>query len=241
MTFETACAFAAGLPLRPADAISCAPTVRFGDVKLICLDMEGVITPEIWIELAKRTGIEELRRTTRDEPDYDALMSDRLALLDRHGLGMEALAPVIDGFEPLPGARRFIDAVRTRYQLVILSDTFYEFSGPLMKKLGWPTLFCHRLDIDASGRICDYRLRLADHKRLTVEAFRRLNYVVEAVGDSYNDIGMLDEADSGFLFRPPPNVVEEFPQFPVFAEYDDLLEAFGAERPAVSEPRRATG
>lgn len=211
-------------------------------MKLICLDMEGVLTPEIWIELAKRTGIEDLRRTTRDEPDYDALMKERLGILDRHGLGIEALRPVIDGFEPLPGARRFLDAVRARYQLVILSDTFYEFSGPLMEKLGWPTLFCHRLEVDASGRIRDYRLRLADHKRLTVQAFRRLNYVVDAAGDSYNDTGMLGEADSGFLFRPPPNVVEEFPQFPMFMEYDDLLEAFGAERPAaMREPRRATG
>ena len=203
--------------------------------------MEGVLTPEIWIELAKRTGIDDLRRTTRDEPDYDALMKERLGILDRNGLGMEALRPVIDGFEPLPGARRFLDAVRASYQLVILSDTFYEFSGPLMEKLGWPTLFCHRLEVGASGRIRDYRLRLADHKRLTVQAFRRLNYVVDAVGDSYNDTGMLGEADSGFLFRPPPNVVEEFPQFPMFTEYDDLLEAFGAERPAVREPRLATG
>lgn len=210
-------------------------------MKLICLDMEGVLTPEIWIELAKRTGIDDLWRTTRDEPDYDALMKERLGILDRHGLGMETLRPVIDGFEPLPGARRFLDAVRARYQLVILSDTFYEFSGPLMEKLGWPTLFCHRLEVDASGRIRDYRLRLADHKRLAVQAFRRLNYVVDAAGDSYNDTGMLGEADSGFLFRPPLNVAREFPQFPVFTEYDDLLEAFGAERPAVREPRRAAG
>lgn len=185
--------------------------------------MEGVIAPEIWIELAERSGIEALRRTTRDEPDYDKLMRYRLDLLDKHGLGISALQPIIDGIEPLPGAVGFLESLRAKYQVVILSDTFYEFVGPLMAKMGYPTLFCHRLTVEASGRLSGYKLRMADHKRAAVKAFRALNFTVCAAGDSYNDTKMLGAADAGFLFRPPQNVIDEFPQFPVFTEYDALL------------------
>lgn len=208
-------------------------------MKIICLDMEGVIAPEIWIELAERTGIDALRRTTRDEPDYDTLMSYRLEILERHGLGIEALQPIIDGIEPLPGARAFIDAIRADYQLVILSDTFYEFVGPLMAKMGYPTLFCHRLHVDETRRLSGYELRMNDHKRAAVQAFQELNYTVYAAGDSYNDTKMLGAADAGFLFRPPQNVIDEFPQFPVYTEYDDLLAAFADAEALASAPERA--
>ena len=199
-------------------------------MKIVCLDMEGVIAPEIWIELAERTGIDDLRRTTRDEPDYDVLMKYRLDILDRHGIGIDALQPIIDGIEPLPGARDFLDAIRAKYQLVILSDTFYDFVGPLMVKMGQPTLFCHRLEVDVDGRLSGYRLRLRDHKRAAVRAFKELNFYTCAAGDSYNDTLMLGEADAGFLFRPPKNVIEEFPQFPVITEYEKLLSVIESER-----------
>jgi phosphoserine/homoserine phosphotransferase len=192
-------------------------------VKIVCLDMEGVIAPEIWIELAERSGIEALRRTTRDEPDYDKLMRYRIDILERNGLGIEALQPIIDGIEPLRGAIEFLDALRAKYQVVILSDTFYEFVGPLMAKMRFPTLFCHRLTVSPTGRLTGYRLRMPDHKRAAVKAFRALNFTVCAAGDSYNDTRMLGAANAGFLFRPPQNVIDEFPQFPVFTEYEDLL------------------
>ena len=192
--------------------------------------MEGVIAPEIWIELAERAGIQELRRTTRDEPNYSVLMDYRLDILDRYGLGIEALKPIIDGIEPLPGARDFLDAIRREYQLVILSDTFYEFVGPLMAKMGHPTLFCHRLKVDDVGKIIGYQLRLPDHKRSAVRAFKELNFFTCAAGDSYNDTRMLEEADAGFLFRPPQNVIDEFPQFPVLTEYDKLLSQIDAAK-----------
>ena len=190
--------------------------------------MEGVIAPEIWIELAERTGIDDLRRTTRDEPDYDVLMQYRLDILDKHGLGIEALQPIIDGIEPLPGARDFLDAVRAKYQLVILSDTFYEFVGPLMVKMGQPTLFCHRLLVNDDGRLSGYQLRMPSHKRAAVKAFKELNFYTCAAGDSYNDTLMLEEADAGFLFRPPQNVIDEFPQFPVMHDYEELLAVIDA-------------
>ena len=205
-------------------------------MKIICLDMEGVIAPEIWIELAERTGIDDLRRTTRDEPDYDVLMRYRLDILDRHKLGMSALQPIIDGIEPLPGAVEFLDTLRATYQVVILSDTFYEFVGPLMVKLGRPTLFCHRIKIDGAGRLADYELRLDNHKQAAVDAFRALNFTVYAAGDSYNDTRMLGAADAGFLFRPPQNVIDEFPQFPVHTDYDALIGAF-ADAEALSSGR----
>lgn len=209
------------------------------DVKIICLDMEGVIAPEIWVELAERSGIDALRRTTRDEPDYDKLMRYRFEILDRHGLGFDALQPIIEAIEPLPGAVDFLDRLRARYQVVILSDTFYEFVGPLMAKLGRPTLFCHRIEIDETGRLAGYKLRMPNHKQAAVEAFRKLSFTVYAAGDSYNDTRMLGAANAGFLFRPPQNVIDEFPQFPVHTDYDALIAAFAETDALFSTPERA--
>jgi phosphoserine/homoserine phosphotransferase len=191
-----------------------------------CLDLEGVLVPEIWIQFSERTGIAELRRTTRDEPDYDKLMKWRIALLAEKGLALADIQAVIAGMAPLPGAREFLDWLRARMQVVILSDTFTQFAQPLMRQLGWPTLFCHDLVVDGAGRILDYRLRQADAKRRAVLALRGLNYRTIAAGDSYNDTRMLGEADQGVLFRPPENVIREFPQFPVTRDYDELRAAF---------------
>ncbi len=191
-----------------------------------CLDLEGVLTPEIWINVADRTGIKELRCTTRDEPDYDKLMRGRLQILDSHGLGINEIADVIDGLEPLEGALEFLQWLRERYQVIVLSDTFYAFARPLMRKLGYPTLFCHDLEIDASGRIRNYHLRMPDQKRESVRGLQELCFKTIAAGDSYNDTSMLAEADAGILFRPPENVVADFPQFPVTQTYEELREAF---------------
>ena len=190
---------------------------------IVCLDLEGVLVPEIWIAVAERTGIDALRRTTRDEPDYDVLMKYRLALLDEHGLTMSLIEDVIAGLTPLDGAREFLDDLRCRTQVVLLSDTFEQFARPLMRQLGWPAILCHRLVVE-NDRIVDYRLRQADQKRRSVEAFHSLGYRVIAAGDSYNDTSMLLEADSGFLFHAPGNVIAEFPQFPALDTYDDLAE-----------------
>jgi len=195
-------------------------------LKLACLDLEGVLVPEIWINVAERTGVEALRRTTRDEPDYDKLMKFRLGVLAEQGLGLREIREVIAGMHPLEGAPRFLDWLRERFQVVILSDTFYEFADPLMAQLGRPLLLCHRLETDANGRIVDYRIRLADQKRKAVEAFQGLHFEVIAAGDSYNDTGMLSAADAGILFRPPDNVIAEFPHFPVTRSYDELRNAF---------------
>jgi len=195
-------------------------------VIVACLDLEGVLIPEIWINFAERTGIEELKRTTRDEPDYDVLMKRRLEILAEEGLGLADIEAVIGQLEPLPGAPAFVDWLRERFQVLILSDTFYQFAKPLMAQLGFPTLFCHDLEIAADGRVSDYRIRLADQKRAAVKALHALNFQVIAAGDSYNDTAMLSEADAGILFRPPPNVIEEFPQFPVTTDYADLQKAF---------------
>lgn len=191
-----------------------------------CLDLEGVLVPEIWIDVAERTGIAALRRTTRDEPDYDALMRQRIEILDRHGLRLRDIQDVIGAMSPLEGAPQFLDWLRERAQVIILSDTFEQFSHPLMRKLGFPTLFCNSLEIDASGRIAGYRLRQKDGKRKAVEALRALELRVVAAGDSYNDTTMLGAAHAGILFRPPDNVVREFPQFPVTRSYDELRDAF---------------
>jgi len=191
-------------------------------LKLVCLDLEGVLVPEIWINVAERTGIEDLRRTTRDEPDYDRLMRFRLGVLGKHGLGLRDIQDAIAAMAPLEGARDFLEGLRERHPVVILSDTFYEFADPLMAQLGRPTLFCHRIETDAAGRIVDYHIRLEDHKRRAVEAFRELRFTVLAAGDSYNDTNMLGAADAGILFRPPNNVIEEFPQFPVTRTYEEL-------------------
>ncbi len=189
---------------------------------IVTLDLEGVLVPEIWIAVAERTGIEALRRTTKDEPDYDALMTYRLGILDEHGLTMSLISDVIGGLRPLPGARAFLDELRSLTQVILLSDTFEQFAAPLMLQLGMPTVFCHRLLVE-NDRIVDYRLRQPDQKRLAVEAFRGLNYRVIAAGDSYNDTSMLGAADFGFLFKSPLNVRTEFPQFPAVDGYDELM------------------
>ena len=191
-------------------------------MQIVALDLEGVLVPEIWIAFSERTGIPELRRTTRDEPDYDKLMRFRLDLLRRHRLGLPDIQKVIRELGPMPGAREFLDALRTRYQVVILSDTFYEFAMPLMAQLGMPTLFCHRLETDAKGFVSAYHLRMPDQKRAAVKAFKALAFRVIAAGDSYNDTAMLGAADAGILFRPPQNVVDEFPQYPVVRDYGGL-------------------
>jgi phosphoserine/homoserine phosphotransferase len=190
---------------------------------IVTLDLEGVLVPEVWIAVAERTGIAELRRTTRDEPDYDVLMRGRLELLEANGLTMSLVTDVIAALEPLPGARRFLDELRQRTQVLILSDTFEQFARPLMVQLGMPTILCHRLVVD-DDRIVGYRLRQPDQKRCAVEAMRGLNYRVLAAGDSYNDIAMLGAADRGFLFRAPHNVKVEYPQFPAVDDYDELCD-----------------
>ncbi|MBK5912748.1 bifunctional phosphoserine phosphatase/homoserine phosphotransferase ThrH [Rhodocyclus purpureus] len=191
-------------------------------MEIVCLDLEGVLVPEIWIEFSKRTGIPELMRTTRDEPDYDKLMQYRLDILAEKRLGLPDIQKVIAEMGPMPGAREFVDGLRETYQLVILSDTFYEFAHPLMRQLGWPTLFCHSLEADSEGILVNYHLRMPDQKREAVKRFKELNFTVVAAGDSYNDTAMLGEAHGGILFHPPENVVREFPQFPVVRDYDAL-------------------
>jgi len=191
-------------------------------VHIICLDLEGVLVPEIWIGVAERTGIDDLRLTTRDIADYDELMGHRLKILDREGLGIADIQAVIDGLEPIEGARELVDWIRRTHQLIILSDTFYEFAGPLMAKLDHPTLMCHHLDIEASGRIGGYTLRQQNQKEHAVRAFRSLNFSTVAAGDSYNDTTMLGAADAGILFRPPDNVIAEFPMYPVVTTHEQL-------------------
>jgi phosphoserine/homoserine phosphotransferase len=192
---------------------------------IVTLDLEGVLVPEIWIAFAEKTGIADLRRTTRDEPDYDKLMRGRLAILDQHGLKLPDIQDVIGTLTPLEGARAFLDELRELTQVVILSDTFEEFAQPLMRQLGWPTIFCHKLEIDATGRIIDYRLRQSNQKQKAVAAFRALNYKVIAAGDSFNDTTMLTEADCGFFFHAPESIRAQFPQFQGFDVYADLLAA----------------
>ncbi len=194
-------------------------------MNLVCLDLEGVLVPEIWINVAERTGIDALRLTTRDVADYDELMAHRLGVLDSHGLKLADIQAVIAEMGPLTGAAEFLDGMRRRAQVVILSDTFYEFAMPLMAQLGYPTLFCHQLQVSDDDRIVGYTLRQPDSKREAVKAFHGLNYRVVAAGDSYNDTAMLGEADTGILIRPPESVVAEFPQFPVTRTLPELAEA----------------
>ena len=191
-------------------------------MEIICLDLEGVLVPEIWISVAKKTGIDQLKATTRDIPDYDELMRQRLKIIKEHDLGLAVIQKVISELKPLEGAKTFLKWLKTEFQVVILSDTFYEFARPLMRQLEWPTLFCHRLKLDSQGQIIGYNLRMKDHKREAVKAFKSLNFRVYAAGDSYNDISMLLEADVGIFFRPPATVSEEFPQVPVTNEYEEL-------------------
>lgn len=195
-------------------------------MEIAALDLEGVLVPEIWIGFAEKTGIDELRATTRDIPDYDVLMRQRLDLLKQHKLGLPDIQEVIATMSPLEGAQEFVAWLKERFQVIILSDTFYEFSQPLMAQLGFPTLFCHRLIADDSGAIVDYKLRQKDPKRQCVKAFHSLNFRVIAAGDSYNDTTMLSEADAGILFHAPDNVIAEFPQFPAVHTYADLRAEF---------------
>ena len=195
-------------------------------MEIACLDLEGVLIPEIWIGFAEETGITELRATTRDIPDYDVLMRQRLRILKENNLGLTDIQKVISGISPMEGALEFVTWLKERFQLVILSDTFYEFSEPLMRQLGFPTLFCHRLIVDSNGIITDYRLRQKDPKRQCVKAFHSLNFRVIASGDSYNDTTMLSEAEAGILFRAPANVIEEFPQYPSVSSYEELKMEF---------------
>lgn len=189
---------------------------------IVTLDLEGVLVPEIWIAVAEKTGIAELRRTTRDEPDYDVLMRGRLAILDRHGLKLRDIQEVIGTLSPLPGGKEFLDELRSLAQVIILSDTFEQFAQPLMRQLGWPALFCHRLVVE-NDRIVNYQLRQPDQKRKSVAALKGLNYQIIAAGDSFNDTSMLGEADFGFLFHAPENVKQQFPQFKAVEAYADLL------------------
>lgn len=195
-------------------------------MEIACLDLEGVLVPEIWIAFAEKTGIEELKKTTRDEPDYDVLMNYRLNILRQHGLGLNEIQQVIAGLKPLEGAVEFVDWLRERFQVVILSDTFYEFASPLMKQLGYPTLLCHRLETDADGTVTNYRLRQANPKRQAIVALKSLYYRTIAAGDSYNDTTMLGEADAGILFHAPQNVIDEFPQFPAVQTFAALKQEF---------------
>jgi len=192
-------------------------------MQILCLDLEGVLVPEIWIAFAEKTGVEALRRTTRDEPDYDALMRYRLDILNQHGFNLPQIQEVIATLEPLQGAIAFVEQAREWGELIILSDTFTQFAGPLMKQLGHPTLFCHELEVEPNGKITDYRLRASDHKTKTVQALQGLNYEVIAAGDSYNDLGMLDAADHALLFRPPESLISERTDLQVTLEHDELF------------------
>ena len=195
-------------------------------MEIACLDLEGVLVPEIWIKFAEKTGIDELKATTRDISDYDELMQMRLGVLDKHKLGLPQIQEVIATLSPLEGAPEFVDWLRERFQVVILSDTFYQFAGPLMAQLGYPTLLCHNLVIDDQGKVVDYKLRQANPKRQAICALKSIYYRTIAAGDSYNDTTMLAEADAGILFHAPDNVIQEFPQYPAVHTYEDLKKAF---------------
>ena len=209
-------------------------------MEIVCLDLEGVLIPEIWVEVAERAGIDALKSTTQDIADYDVLMRQRLDILAQNGLGLDEVHAAIDAMQPLTGAEPFLQRLRERFQVVILSDTFYEFTEPLMRRLGWPTIFCHTLVTGPDGALVDYRLRIDDHKRRTVKAFKMLNFHVLAAGDSYNDVGMLAAADVGILFRSSPNVEREFPDFPVVRDYDALFDIFdtASARLRAAPPRK---
>jgi len=204
-------------------------------VQLVCLDLEGVLVPEIWIEFSERTGIPELRRTTRDEPDYDKLMKFRLGLLAQHKLGLPDIQKVISTMSPMAGAKDFLDALRRDFQVIILSDTYYEFAMPLMAQLGMPTLFCHKLEADATGKVVNYHLRMPNQKKESVKRFKELQFKVIAAGDSYNDTAMLAEAHAGILFHAPENVIREFPQFGVTNSYGELRAAIDAAAARIGE------
>lgn len=192
-------------------------------MNIVCLDMEGVLVPEIWIEFAKESGIPELKRTTRDEPDYDKLMKWRMGILREHGLGIKEIQETIARIDPLPGAKKFLDELRSVTQTIILSDTFEEFAQPLMKKLGWPTIFCNSLDIDKDGYLCGIRMRCEQSKLTTVRGLQAIGFDTIASGDSYNDLDMIQASKAGFLFRTTEKIKADYPQFPAFETYDELL------------------
>jgi phosphoserine/homoserine phosphotransferase len=210
------------LPLSGWTGAAAFEKLRRVKQSIVTLDMEGVLTPEIWIAVAEKTGIPELRRTTRDEPDYDKLMRGRLKILDQHGLKLSDIQKVIGSLRPLDGAKEFLDDLRSQVQTIILSDTFEQFASPLLRQLGWPTLLCHRLVVE-TDRIVDYKLRVPEQKQRAVAAFKLLNYHVISAGDSFNDTAMLREAHIGFLFRAPANVKQQFPQFKAVEAYADLM------------------
>lgn len=197
-------------------------------MNIVCLDMEGVLVPEIWIAFAEATGIEELKRTTRDEPDYDKLMQYRLDILRKHNLGIKEIQETIGKMDPIPGAKEFLDELRTMTQVIIISDTFEQFAQPLMKKLGWPTLFCNYLEIAEDGMITDYKMRVEKSKYTTVKALQSIGFDTIASGDSHNDMGMIQASKAGFLFKSTESIKAEYPDIPAFDEYDDLLAAIKA-------------
>ena len=195
------------------------------DMNIVCLDMEGVLVPEIWIAFANETGIEELKKTTRDEPDYDKLMNYRLNILKEHGLGLKEIQETIEKIDPMPGAKEFLDQLREITQVIILSDTFTQFAQPLMKKLGWPTIFCNTLEVDENGSITGYKMRCEKSKLTTVKALQSCGFQTIASGDSFNDLGMIQASKAGFLFKSTEQIKKDYPQFPAFDQYDQLLEA----------------
>ena len=194
-------------------------------MKMVCLDLEGVLVPEIWIAFSKASGIPELKRTTRDEPDYDKLMNWRLGILKEHGLGLKEIQETIASIDPLPGAREFLDELRSITQVIIISDTFTQFAQPLMKKLGWPTLFCNTLEVAEDGTITGFKMRIKDSKLSTVRALQSIGYETIACGDSYNDLAMIQAGKTGFLFRSTDQIKKDYPDIPAFEEYDEFLAA----------------
>lgn len=197
-------------------------------MNIVCLDMEGVLVPEIWIAFSEATGIPELKKTTRDEPDYDKLMRYRLAILKEHGLGLKEIQATIAKIDPMPGAKEFLDELRSLCQVIILSDTFEEFAKPLMEKLGWPTIFCNSLEVAEDGEITGYKMRVEQSKLTTVKALQSIGYDTIASGDSFNDLGMILNSKAGFLFKSTEKIKADYPELPAFEEYDELLDAIKA-------------
>lgn len=195
------------------------------DMNIVCLDLEGVLVPEIWIAFAEKTGIPELKRTTRDEPDYDKLMKYRINILKEHGLGLKEIQDTIAKIDPMPGAKEFLDELRAMTQVIIISDTFTQFAGPLMKKLGYPTIFCNSLEVAEDGEITGFKMRIENSKLTTVKALQSIGYQTIASGDSHNDLGMIKASKAGFLFRSTEEIKKEYPELPAFETYDELMDA----------------
>ncbi len=198
-------------------------------MNIVCLDLEGVLVPEIWIAFSQASGIPELRRTTRDEPDYDKLMKWRIGILKEHGLGLNEIKKVVETIDPMPGAKEFLDALREETQVLILSDTFTQFASPLMKKLGWPTIFCNTLEVAPDGTVTGYKMRVAQSKLSTVKALQSVGFDTIAAGDSFNDLAMIQASKAGFLFRSTEQIKKDHPELPAFESYDELLAAIRAE------------